>query len=344
MNNIILICNDTPENTLAITPSVSILKRNFPRVKISVASKYPWIFKDNPCVYKSLELNGAAKLYALLRQDDYDLAILTTPSFKYAAAVYLAKIPKRFMGESFYSRFLATTAVDIKNLPAQKASLAFLNPLFIFLYPAGQELFISKEDDAKAAAVLEESGLNKKDKIICLFTGGKEPNLNADKEFYAKLIDRLSARREDIKFLLIAENKKDLHTINEIFWLTIKKPAIIREALPPQLIAAVTARAKGVIGGCSLGTYMAGALNKKSIVLSPLKAEEFFTLPQGCTVLKPRERACQANCIKNCKAGCIKEISLARALECFDKTFPPAKKQGIFNDEGTFSLFNSRND
>ena len=341
MNNIILICNDTPENTLALTPSISILKRNFPRVKISVVSKYPWIFKDNPCVNKALELNGATKLYALLTQDEYDLAILNTPSLKYALALYLAKIPKRFMGESFYSRFFATTAVETKNLSAQQANLAFLNPLFIFLYPAKQELFISKEDDAKAATLLEEAGLNKKDKIICLFAGCKKPYLNADKEFYAKLIDRLSARREDIKILLMAENKKDLHTINEIFWLTIKKPAIIREVLPPQLIGALTARAKGVIGGCSLGTYIAGALNKKSIVFAPLKAEDFLTLPQGCTVLKPRNRGCQADCIKTCKDSCLKEISLARTLDCFDKTFPPAKKQGIFNEEGSFTLFNN---
>lgn len=341
MNNILLICRDTPQNTLALTSAVTILKRNFPKAKISVASLYPWIFRNNPAVFKALQLGGAGSLFSVLRQDSYDLAILTKPSLPYAAVLYASKIPKRFMPDAFYSNFLATNKIQIQGLPIKQAYLELLKPLFVFMFPAKEQLYISKRDDADAINILSEAGINQTDKFVCLFPAAVQQQLNADKDFYAKLIDKISAKHPDIKLLLAAENQKDLHTVNEIFWLTIKKPAIIRKILSPELLSAIISRSKGVISGCTLPAYIASALGKKTIVFVPLNAEKFFPLPYNSTVIKPKNNNCGGNCLEACPAFCLKDISLEHTLKVFDTIFAPAKKRGIFNDEGTFGFFNN---
>ena len=341
MKNILLICRDTPQNTLALTPAITILKRNFPKAKISVVSLYPWIFSNNPAVFKAFQLGTAAGLFSVLKEDYYDLAILTKPSLSYAATLYAAAVPKRFMPDAFYAKFLATEQIKTQGLPAKQAYLELLKPLFIFMFPAKEHLYISKQDDARAADILQQANIDQRDKFICFFPAAPIPQLNTSKDFYAKLIDKLSNKKPDIKLLLMAENKKDLQTVNEIFWLTIKKPSIIRQCLAPELLNAVIARAKGVISGCSLPAYISVALDKKTIVFAPPKAEKFFPLPEGCTAIKPKDIACTGNCLEDCQGLCLKEISLEHTLKVFDTIFTPAKKRGIFNEEGTFGFFDN---
>ena len=341
MNNILLICRDTPQNTLALTPAITILKRNFPKVKISVVSLYPWIFRNNPSVFKALQLGGAYSLFSVLREDSYDLAILTKPAFAYAAALYAARIPKRLMPTTFYGKFLATQQIKTQGLPIKKAYLEMLKPLFVFMFPAKERLYTSKQDDACATDILQQAGINKTDKFICIFPAAQKTHLNATKDFYAKLIDKLSDKRPEIKLLLTAENKKDLHTLNEIFWLSIKKPSIIRQALSPELLNAIIARSKGTISGCTLPSYLSAALGKKAIVFTPLKAEQFFSLPESSVPIKPKNNSCCGNCLKDCQSLCLKDISLEHTLKVFDTIFAPAKKRGIFNEEGTFGFFDN---
>lgn len=341
MNNILLICRDTPQNTLALTPAITILKRNFPKAKISVVSLYPWIFRNNPSVFKALPLGAAYSLFSVLREDSYDLAILTKPSLAYAAVLYAARIQKRLMPAAFYGNFLATQQIKTQGLPIKKAYLEMLKPLFVFMFPAKEQLYTSKQDDARAADILQQAGINKTDKFICIFPAAQKPHLNATKDFYAKLIDKLSDKRPEIKLLLTAENEKDLHTLNEIFWLSIKKPTIIRETFPPELLNAVISRSKGTISGCTLPSYLSVALGKKAIVFAPLKAEQFFPLPEGAALIKPKDNSCGANCLEDCQSLFLKDISLEHTIEVFDTIFAPDRKRGIFNEEGTFGFFDN---
>lgn len=291
-----------------------------------------------------MPLQTAPKLYALLKEEKFDLLILTRPSLKYALTAFAAGVKKRIMPYNFYTSVLADTPV--KTEPGQKAQerfIALLKPLFIYSFPAERKIFINKQEDAQAVQILKEAGLEEKAKFVCLFPGAKRAHLNCGKEFYAKLNDKIALKHKNLKLLLIAAEKEDSHTVNEIFWRSIKKPAIIRQAPGEALLSAVIARSQGVIGGCGLPAHLAAALGKKSIVFAPLKAEEFFDIPPCTALIKPKTQKCEGSCLKNCRAFCLKNVTLTQSLEVFDKIFTQknSPKKGIFNEERTFSLFNN---
>ena len=344
MNNILLICPDAPEKLIALTPALSILKRNFPRAQISVISPQPWFFKNNSAVFSSMPLPRSHKLYRLLKEEKYDLLILTKPSFKYALAAFLAGVKKRIMPHNFYTSFLADAPVRTEaGQSAEKFFISLLKPLFVYLFPAERKIFVSKREEEQASEILKRAGLEAKDKFICLFPGAKRAHLNCGKEFYAKLNDKIALKHKNLKILLTAAGKEDIHTANEIFWRCIKKPAIIREVPDLDVLSAVIAYSQGVIGGCSLPAHIAAALGKKSIVFAPLKAEIFLDIPPASAIIKPKPQPCEGDCLKTCRACCLKSITLAQTYEVFDKIFTQknSPKKGIFNEERTFSLFNN---
>ena len=346
MNNILLICTDTPERTLALTPALSILKRNFPRAQISVISDYPGLFKNNSAVFRALPVMGIGKLYALLKEEKYDLLILTKPIFKYAFAAFAAGIKRRIMPYSALTALFAGTSVKVdgKTKP-QDINIALLKPLFIYLFPAKSQLFVDKTEDAAALDLLKEVGISAKDKFVCIFPGAKAPHLNCGKEFYAKLNDKTAIKHQELKILFIATDKQSSHTVNEIFWLTIKKPAVIRTAPDISILSAVIARSEGIIGNCGLPAHLAAALGKKAIVFAPLKAEDFLEMPSPVSALiKPKAQQCEGSCLGDCRAFCLKEISLTQTCEVFDTIFAQKSKKnkGIFNEERTVGLFNNK--
>lgn len=344
MNNILLICHDAPEKLIALTPALSILKRNFPRAQISVISPKPWFFKNNSAVFSSMPLPRTHKLYRLLKEEKYDLIILTNPYLKYALAAFLAGVKKRIMPQNFYTSFLAD--VPVRTEPGKKAEdlfISLLKPLFVYLFPAERKIFIGKREEELSAEILKQAGLEAKDKFICLFPGAKRAHLNCDKEFYAKLNDKIALKHKNLKILLIPTDKEDTHTANEIFWRCIKKPVIIREILDCDVLSAVIARSQGVIGGCALPAHIAAALGKKSIVFAPLKAEDFLDIPPASAIIKPKSQPCEGSCLKICRACCVKNITLTQTVEVFDRIFTQKNnpKKEIFNEEKTFSLFNN---
>lgn len=345
MNNILLICPDTPENIISLTPSLSILKRNFPLAKISVCSPCPWFFKNNPSVNAALPLMGFRALYHLLKEEKYDLFILTKPNFKYALAAFLARIPKRIAPHNFYTSILSNTPVKIEEkAKAQEINLNLLKPLFIFSFPAKTQLFTSKQEDSAAGQSLELCGITEKDKFVCVFPGAKKPHLNASKDFYGKLIDKVHLNRKDLKILLIAAQKEEFHTVNEIFWRCIKKPAVIRQAPSPEDLTALIKRSEGICGAAALPAHIAAALGKKSIIFAPFKAEDSLCMPPASSaIIRPKKTHCAGLCAKECPTNCLKELSATQAFEVFDKIFTRKKqaKTGIFNDERTLSLFDN---
>lgn len=346
MNNILLICPDTPERTLALTPALSILKRNFPRAQISVISAYPWLFKNNSAVFKTMPIMGISKLYPLLKEEKYDLLILTKPIFKYAFAAFMAGIKRRIMPYSPFTALFAGTSVKIDGKSkAQDINIALLKPLFIYFFPAKSQLFIDKAEDNAALDLLKEAGISPKEKFVCMFPGASAPHLNCGKEFYAKLNDKTALKHKELKVLLVAADKQSSHTVNEIFWLCIKKPAVIRTAPDIAVLSAIIARSEGIIGGCGLPAHLAAALGKKAIVFAPLKAEEFLDMPAPVSALiKPKEQQCESSCLGDCRAFCLKEISLTQTCEVFDTIFAQKSKKnkGIFNEERTVGLFNNK--
>lgn len=346
MNNILLICRDTPERTLALTPALSILKRNFPRAQISVISNYLWLFKNNSAVFRSFPIMGPGKLYALLKEEKYDLLILTKPILKYALAAFAAGIKRRIMPYSPFTALFAGTSVKVDGKSkAQDINITLLKPLFIYFFPAKSQLFIDKDEDAAALDLLKEAGIAIKDKFVCMFPGASSPHLNCGKEFYAKLNDKTALKHKDLKILFLASDKQSSHTVNEIFWLSIKKPAVIRTTPDISVLSAIIARSEGIIGGCALPAHLAAALGKKAIVFAPLKAEDFLDIPSPVSALiKPKAQKCEGNCLGNCRAFCLKEVSLTQTCEVFDTIFAQKSKnnKGIFNEERTVGLFNNK--
>lgn len=289
---------------------------------------------------------GPGKLYALLKEEKYDLLILTKPILKYALAAFAAGIKRRIMPYSAFTALFAGTSVKVdRKSKAQDINITLLKPLFIYFFPAKSQLFIDKDEDAAALDLLKEAGIAIKDKFVCMFPGASSPHLNCGKEFYAKLNDKTALKHKDLKILFLASDKQSSHTVNEIFWLSIKKPAVIRTAPDISVLSAIIARSEGIIGGCALPAHLAAALGKKAIVFAPLKAEDFLDIPSPVSALiKPKAQKCEGNCLGNCRAFCLKEVSLTQTCEVFDTIFAQKSKnnKGIFNEERTVGLFNNK--
>lgn len=289
---------------------------------------------------------GPGKLYALLKEEKYDLLILTKPILKYALAAFAAGIKRRIMPYSAFTALFAGTSVKVDGKSkAQDINITLLKPLFIYFFPAKSQLFIDKDEDAAALDLLKEAGIAIKDKFVCMFPGASSPHLNCGKEFYAKLNDKTALKHKDLKILFLASDKQSSHTVNEIFWLSIKKPAVIRTAPDISVLSAIIARSEGIIGGCALPAHLAAALGKKAIVFAPLKAEDFLDIPSPVSALiKPKAQKCEGNCLGNCRAFCLKEVSLTQTCEVFDTIFAQKSKnnKGIFNEERTVGLFNNK--
>ena len=348
MNNILLISTGTIAEVLAITPALSVLKRNFPAADIAVLTDRPDIFKNNPSVKEVIEPQSFFQLLKKVKSLKPDLAILFTPSPKYAALIAAAKIKKRIAAHNILTDIFMTSAVK-SALPhgehKAKLNIELLNPLFIFAFPATPGLYVSKKENEWAKKYLSDIGILPNDKFVCINPGSPRTHLNWPKQSYATLIDNIAVNYPTLKVLLICNGKSEVSTANEIYWRAIRKPFILREMLPLNNFISLLNRASVVISNYSAPSHIAAALGKPTITFYPALESSLIIKPYPGTahVLEPKKEKCKKCKDKECLQYCMRDISVTQTQEVFDKMVAGIIKQkkGVLDESGTFSFFDN---
>ncbi len=323
MTNVLLIATGNFAQVLCATPSLSILKKNLPQAQVTVLTNKPDIFKNNPNVEQTLRPQTFLLTLKKIRRENFDLAVMFTPSFSMALMLFLCRIKKRLAPQNFYTPLFMT---DTPKLPppqsAHKAKLwtQILAPLFIFSFPAGQVLHVSKKEDEWASKYLYDIGILPKDAFICIHPASPNKFLNWPKQKYAQLIDKIQIKYPTLKILLICSDKKGFSVANEIYWRSIKKPFIIREEIGLSNFIAVLNRAQIIISNYSAPAHIASALGKPAIAFYPALESDKIIKPfdQCVRVLEPETEKCK-KCKGNlCHNPCLDNISLQQTQNTFD--------------------------
>lgn len=327
MNRILLICRGNTSQTLAVTPALTILRRNFPKAHITVLASQERvdIFKNNPSVDEVWPFAPFGAQLKQIKAGKFNLAVLFTPTFKMALLTLLGGVQKRIAPHNFYTDNLVTTAVKINpdpQTPLHQKYVELLAPLFVFTVKLTPKLYVSKRDDDWAQKYLQNIGILPREKFVCINPSSPSEHLNWPKENYAAFIDKITTEYPSLKVVLICHTKKEINTAQEIYWRSIRKPYILRDTFSLTNFISILNRAAVVVSNYSAPSHIAAALGKPVIAFFPSLEDSNILKPYGTdvTVLEPQREKC-LNCDpKNCFNYCLKDIGVDKALTAFDKT------------------------
>ncbi len=325
MNRILLICRGNTPQTLAVTPALTILKRNFPKAHITVLAPQERtdIFKNNPSVSEVWSFAPFTALLKQIRAGKFNLVILFTPTFKTALLTLLGAIPKRIAPHNFYTDNLVTNAVKINpdlQKPLHQKYIDLLAPLFIYTVPLTPKLYVSKKEDEWAQKYLQDIGILPREKFVCINPSSPSEHLNWPKENYAAFIDKITMEYPSLKVALICHTKKEINTAQEIYWRSIRKPYILREDFSLNNFISILNRSSVVISNYSAPSHIAAALGKPVIAFFPSLQNDDILKPYGpnVTVLEPAREKCLKCDVNHCFNYCLTDIGMDKALSAFD--------------------------
>lgn len=168
------------------TPAVRAIRRNFPNSRITMLAK-PWVapvFENSPHVDdifiydakgRHRGVAGIPRLARDLRRQGFDAAILLQNAFEAGLIAFLAGIPVRIGFDTDGRRLLLTHPVrrqpGIKKVHQTLYYLEILRKNGLIIEKPRLELFIGVEDNARAAAILEESGVSAGDFLVGINPG-----------------------------------------------------------------------------------------------------------------------------------------------------------------------------
>jgi heptosyltransferase-2 len=326
-------------------PALRELRRIFPEAKISLHTR-SWargIFEDADFIDEILtfepnesKIKIVFEQSRVLREKDFNLAVLFPNSLESALIARLAKIPERFGYAKDGRSFLLTNAVEIPvwknvrhevfyylNLVAEIEKAHFAAQTVLENEPR-VDLNVSEDRRKQARVILEESGADLSKKTIALGVGSTNSRAKRwQAQSYAELNDRLQGELGANVILVGAKNESDVST--EVFEKSKLKPIILTGKTNLSEAVAILSEIDLLVSNDMGLAHIAPAVGTKTIVIFG-PTNEKTTQPINSEIIR-RNVECSPCMLRDCPIDhrCMTGIS---AAEVFEKA-----KQKLSTDE-----------
>lgn len=202
-------------DSLLTLPLLRRIKDSLPQATLSVVTlpKHAEVFRGNAWVDEVIlddkhgahgGMTGPWKMAALLRDKNFDLAVIPHRSFRSALVAWLAGIPRRVGFSASAGSFLLTDRVPFSWLAHDlERNLALAKPLGGGSAPArDEERYIAPPQPSKALTkLLNDAGLKSGERLVGVHPGAAWNTKRWDSARYAELCRRLS--RTGLKPVLV---------------------------------------------------------------------------------------------------------------------------------------------
>ncbi|MGC2236475.1 MAG: lipopolysaccharide heptosyltransferase II [Pyrinomonadaceae bacterium] len=317
-------------------PALRELRRIFPDAEISLHTR-SWargIFQDAEFINEILTFETeSSKIKIVLEQSNilkeknFDLAVLFPNSLESALIARLAKIPKRFGYAKDGRSFLLSDAVEIPewknerhevfyylNLAAQIEKSYFGTQTVLENEPR-VDLNVSEERRIEARKILEENGVDLSKKTVALGVGSTNSRAKRwQAESYAKLNNKLQV--ELSANVILVGTKDELDVSNEVFEKSEKKPLILTGKTNLAQAGAILSEIDLLVSNDMGLAHIAPAVGTQTIVIFG-PTNEKTTQPIGSEIIR-KSVECSPCMLRDCPIDhrCMTRIS---ADEVFEK-------------------------
>lgn len=188
-------------------PMVQILKREYPNAEIDVAAipNAAQVLQNHPAIHRVIEYDkrgsqkgiaGMVRLIGMLRQNRYDLAIVSHRSMRSALIVAAAGIPRRVCFSKSAGRWFFTDVVTYRpSLHEVERNISLLRPLNII--PQKKELpsvYLSDEDIVAVDLAMQRHGIDSSQRFIGIAPGSAWATKRWPPEHFAVLVKKIAER------------------------------------------------------------------------------------------------------------------------------------------------------
>jgi heptosyltransferase-2 len=265
------------------TPFIEMVKKNFPKAKITVMCKHPYsqILLHDPHIDELFSFKRSKPFF--LRRDDlesitehlkigqYDLGFLLTNSLSSAWWFFQGGVKRRVGFKNGLRNILLTDAVykPKKSVEIHQVDeyLLLLDVLGVKKKSIEPKLYLSQEEKKEALALFRHLNIKEGQKVIGICPGAAYGSAKCwPKEYFIELLQKFDHQNEPVKFLFLGDRTQEV-MIEEI---VAKFPKIAINLAGKTTIRELMS----VIGGLDLlltndsgPMHVAQALNTKLIAL-----------------------------------------------------------------------------
>jgi heptosyltransferase-2 len=317
-------------------PALRELRRIFPESHIALHTR-SWargIFEDADFIDEILtyepeksKIKTILEQSKILREHEFDLAVLFPNSLESALIVRLAQIPKRFGYARDGRSFLLSNAVEIPgwknerhevfyylNLVAEIEKSYFGTQTVLTAAPR-LDLSVSAERRATAKEILAKNGVDLSKKTIALGVGSTNSRAKRwHTESYARLNDRL--QNELGANVVLVGTKDELKVSREVFEKSLAKPVILTGKTNLSEAVAVLSEIDLLVSNDTGLAHVAPAVGTQTLVIFG-PTDERTTQPIGSEIIRKKVE-CAPCMLRDCPIDhrCMTRIS---ADEVFEK-------------------------
>jgi len=322
---ILLVRTDRLGDVILSTPVATALKKKWADVHVAfLARRYTAeVLRCHPHVDEIIELDGAeiaghlTRLIAVLRQKNFDAAIMLYPRPQLAWAIWRSAIPQRLgTGYRWYSFLFNRRVFEHRKIAAHheaEYNLRLLQPLGIAGAPV--EFHFTISPDARECADAKLNALGAGAHPIILHPGSGGSARDWPPENFARLADLL---RDAQVILTGAPNEIDL--IDGILQQTTTKPISLCGRLSITELAVLCQRAAVFVSNSTGPLHLAVMVGAPVVAFYPpiqaCRPERWGPYGRSADVLMSQQEECR--CCRGATANvcdCMRAISVQTALQ-----------------------------
>ena len=316
-------------------PALRELRRVFPAAEITLHTR-GWaegIFRDASFIDELLTFAPAKSKFKtvfgqskILRERQFDFAVLLTNSFESALTVKLAQIPRRFGYAKEARNFLLTDAIAIPGWKNERHEIFY----YLNLIAAAEKklsgaetvstgepngrLEISEARKIAAREFLEQNGVDLAKKIVALGVGSHNSRAKRwQTENYARLNDRMQIDLNANVILLGA--KDELKIAEEVSRQSKIKPVILSGETSLAEAAAILSVADLLVANDMGLAHVAPAVGTRTLVIFG-PTNPLTTQPLNSEIIRREDVECSPCMLRDCPIDhrCMTRISTAEVF------------------------------
>jgi len=266
-------------DVLLATPSLELLHRRFPGAEIHVLTelKCAPMLENNPHVHDIFRLDKASfptflhelAWYWNISRQRYDMVIdfQQLPRCRWVAAFSGAAIRLTYL-PSWWKRHIYTHYAPLLPGYAAQTKASILRLLGIEWNDETPKLWLRPEEVSDVRHGLLQAGIDHERRLVTMDVTHKDPERRWPALHYAELIEALSCREDDLRFLLLY-GPGEKNQADAVRNLCRRHDAVI--SVPPtgspRTAAAYISLASMHVGNCSAPRHMAVAVGTPSFTL-----------------------------------------------------------------------------
>ncbi len=317
-------------------PALRALRLIFPDARISLHTR-SWaeeIFRDADFIDEILAFDAGRSRFKtvieqskVLREKEFDLAVLFPNSFESALTAKMARIPKRFGYAKDGRSFLLTDPIEIPSWKDQKHEVyyylnlvaeiekEFFGSQTVLDAAPNVDLTISGERRDEARRTLKKNGVDLSKTIVALGVGSTNSRAKRwQAASYAALNDKL--QKELNANVILVGTTEELDVSNDVFERSEKTPIILTGKTDLAEAAAILSEVDLFVANDMGLAHIAPAVGTKTIVIFG-PTNEKTTRPIGSEIIR-KTVECSPCMLRDCPIDhrCMTRIS---ADEVFEK-------------------------